>query len=266
LTFARAGGKLVWDNRAEVVLANRSGTTRSSILLLLFLAVVCVAGTAAYRAAKKPKGVLAKLDYCSAVIDLPSGGYRVAPALARTDQRETFDALISRIKPFAAITGTYYGPDYAPLGDIVTDGKLVRRGYQRQGIGFTPAGRIRFLERHGSARIDWKGCRAGVACGPRLVRGGRIRIDVRADGFRPAAAKIEATRCAVGATRDGKLVMLAVREPVTLHMLAQAMVELGAVDAINLDGGALCGFYSDGRCRAEPIRPVSNVLAVYKVK
>lgn len=247
-------------------MAERSENGRSYILFLLFLAVVCLAGTAAFRGVRKPKGILAKLDYCSTIIDLPSGDYRVAPALARTDQRETFSALISRIEPFAAITGTYYGPDYAPLGDIISDGKLVRRGFQRQGIGFTRAGGIRFVERHGSARIDWKGCRAGVACGPRLLRDGRISIDVRRDGFRSAAARIKATRCAVGATRDGRLVMIAIREPVTLHVLAQAIMELGAVDAINLDGGALCGFYSDGQCRAEPILPVSNVLAVYKVR
>lgn len=228
--------------------------------------MVCIAATAAYRYAARPRGILAKLDHCSAVIDLPSGDFRVAPALAHIEEGERFDDLMGRLKPYAAITGTFYGPDLAPLGDIVTDGKLLRRGFQRQGIGFTGSGEIRFLERRGSARMDWRGCSAGVSCGPRLLRGGKIDINVRRDGFTASAEKIEATRCAVGATRDGKLVMLAVRESVTLRTLAQAMLELGAVDAINMDGGALCGFYSEGECQAMPFKPMSNVLAVYKVE
>ena len=254
------------ETHTEVILAGRSAGKRSYVLPFLFVIVACLAAAAAYRSAVRPRGVLANLDYCSATIDLPSGDYRVAPELARIDQAETFDALIARLKPYAAITGTFYGPERVPLGDIVIDGKLARRGFQRQGIGFTRAGQIRFLERHGSSRINWQGCCAGVACGPRLVRDGKIDIDVRRDGFTAAAARIKATRCAIGATGDGKLVLIAVKERVTLVTLAKAMRELGAVDAINMDGGALTGFYSNGRCQAEPMVPVSNVLAVYKVK
>lgn len=250
----------------EVILAARSARKRSHVLPFLFVVVACLAAAAAYRSAVRPRGVLANLDYCCATIDLPSGDYRVAPALARIDQAETFDALIARLKPYAAITGTFYGPERVPLGDIVIDGKLARRGFQRQGIGFTRAGQIRFLERHGSSRIDWKGCRAGVACGPRLLRDGKIDIDVRGDGFTAAAARIKATRCGIGATGHGKLILIAIREPVTLGTLAKALLELGAVDAINMDGGALTGLYSNGRCQAEPMVPVSNVLAVYKVR
>lgn len=227
---------------------------------------MCLAAGLAYRNAGHPRGLLAKLDCCSAVIDLPSGGFRVEPVLARTEQDETFAALIARVRPYAAITGTFYGPEHTPLGDIVADGKLACRGFQRQGIGFTSSGEIRFVERHGSSRIDWRGCCAGVACGPRLLRNGKIDINVRRDGFTSLAARIEATRCAVGATKDGKLVILAIREPVTLRTLARAMLELNAVDAINMDGGALCGFYSEGVCRAVPVKPVSNVIAVYRMK
>lgn len=249
----------------EVVLAGKSRGGPSCGLFALFVVVACLTAVICYRA-EKPRGVLAKLDYCSTTIDLRGGGFRVAPVLAQSEGGEQFDDLIARAKPYAAITGTFYGPDGSPLGDLVADGRLIHRGYQRQGIGFTRSGGIRFLERRGRGRLDWSGCYAGVACGPRLLRDGKIDINVRRDGFTPIAGRLEARRCAVGATRDGTLVMLAIRESVNLHTLARAMLELGAVDAINMDGGSLCGFYCDGECKAQPIKPMSNIIAIYKVK
>lgn len=243
------------------MLRNSSG----KLIVWLALIAVCAAGVAGYKSIPRRTGLLAKLDCSYTVIDLKDG-YRVCPALAHIERDETFAEITKRLKPYAAITGAYYGPERKPLGDIVINGKVVCRGCQRQGIGFTRGGRIRFLERRGSSRISWKGCVAGVACGPRLIRNGKIDINVRRDGFGPRATKIEATRCSVGATRDGKLVMLAIREPVTLSKLAEAMRELGAVDAINMDGGALCGFYLDGKVLAEPIVPLSNMIGVYKTK
>lgn len=230
-------------------------------LIVAFVGVVIGYGTCS-----KQKGLVSTLDCHYTVIDLKSGGYRVRPALADIKQRETFEEITRRLKPYAAITGTFYDENHRPLGDIVINGKIACRGCQRQAIGFTSNGRIRFLERKGSSRIDWRGCDAGVACGPRLIRSGKIDINVQRDGFRKGAAKLEARRCAIGATRDGKLVLLAVKDYVTLKKLAEAMQQLGAVDAINLDGGALCGFYLKGKCLAEPILPVSNVIAISRTK
>jgi len=246
-------------------LARRSGSALVRALVVLALCAA-VGGVVAQRVREKPRGVLCKLDHCVAAVDLRSGRFRVAPALAHIAREESFAAQMQRLKPYAAITGTFYGPDLRPQGDILADGKLINRGFERQAIGFRKDGRICFLERHGSERLRWTGCYAGVACGPRLVRDGRIDINVRRDGFGPRALTIQATRCAVGATADGKLLMLAIRERVTLRTLAQAMVELGAVDAVNMDGGALCAFYAAGKCGAEPDLPINNVIAVYKVK
>ena len=226
---------------------------------------MCAGVVIGYGTCSKPKGLLGTLDCHYAVIDLKSG-YRVKPAIAREDKPETLEDIARRLKPYAAITGTYYGYKHEPLGDIIVDGKIACRGHQRQGIGFTSSGKIVFLERKPNSRIDWRGCSAGVACGPRLIRNGKIDINVERDGFSKRAATKEATRCAIGATKDGKLVMLAVEDQVTLQKLAEAMRELGAVDAINLDGGSLCGFYLNGKVLAEPVLPISNIIAVYKTR
>lgn len=246
-------------------MAYRANKGSGRVIVWVVLLAACLGVAIGYRTCSKPGGLLGKLDCHYAVIDLKSG-YRVCPALARVEKQETFHGIVKRLKPYAVITGTYYGERHKPIGDIVIDGKAACHGGQRQAIAFTSNGGIRFLERKGSARLDWRGCDAGVACGPRLIRSGKIDIDVRRDGFRAGAATLEATRCAIGATRDGKLVLLAVNEYVTLRRLAEAMIELRAVDAINLDGGALCGFYLNGKFLAEPFVPVSNVIAVYKTR
>lgn len=247
-------------------MARRRSKPRIGVFTLLFLIAVCIAGLAVHRPAKNPPTLLDTLDHCSIIIDLLSAGYKVAPALANTDEAEHFDAMMRRIKPIAAITGTYHDPRQIPIGDILIDGTLVCRGYQRQGIGITESGRIVFRERRGASRIDWRGCRHGIACGPRLLRDGKVAIDAVADGFSKTADTVEASRCAVGANAEGHLIMLAVREPITLQILAEAMVELGAINAINMDGGSLCAFYADNRCLIQPVLPVSSVLAVYEVK
>ena len=243
-----------------------SHTNRKSILgvyLVLFLGAACLAGVAvAHYVAKKTPQILSGLEHHSIIIDMRSGDYRLKPVLANSGESECFDDVVARVKPVAAITGTFHDPALKPLGDILIDGKLANRGCQRQGIGITNDGIIVFRERKEAARIDWKRCRDGIACGPRLLRAGEIQIDVRADGFKDSANTLKAARCAVGATEDGRLVMLAVREPITLQTLAAAMLQLGAVDAINLDGGSLCGFYANGKCRIRPFLPVSNILVV----
>lgn len=215
----------------------------------------------------RPAGVLNKYNISYTIVDLRSGKYRVTPILASTpDHSEDFTSMINRTKPYAAICGTYYDPDYKPLGDILINGKLVNRGCQRQGIGFTLNGKIKFFERKGKSRINWSGCISGIACGPRLVRAGHKDINVKRDGFGPSAATNEAFRCAVGARKDGKLILCAIENAVTLNTAAEIMIELGAVEAINLDGGSMCALYENGKYHAMPVYAVSNILAVYKRK
>jgi exopolysaccharide biosynthesis protein len=96
------------------------------------------------------------------------------------------------------------------------------------------------------------------------VRSGKKDINVRRDGFSASAATNKAWRCAAGATKDGKLVLCAVSQSITLSTLADVMLELGARDAINLDGGSMCALYVDGKYRVQPARSMSNILVVYK--
>lgn len=199
------------------------------------------------------------------ICDLSSGKYKVKPEVAAgSEGAEPLKSMIKRLKPYAAICGTYYDENNRPLGDIVAEGRIKLRGCQRQGIGFTSSGKIRFLERKGCSKIDWRGCTSGIACGPRLVRAGKKDINVKRDGFTSSASTNKAWRCAAGATEDGKLILCAVSQSITLSTLADVMMELGARDAINLDGGSMCAFYANGKILVEPVKPMNNILAVYK--
>ena len=90
-----------------------------------------------------------------------------------------------------------------------------------------------------------------IGGGPLLVQGGQIVVDAKAEGFSDAFAAQAAPRSAVGVTADGKLLLVAMhyspggRGP-TLQEAAQMMVQLGAQDALNLDGGSSSSLYLGG--------------------
>jgi hypothetical protein len=91
-----------------------------------------------------------------------------------------------------------------------------------------------------------------VGAGPRLLRGGRVAVTAKAEGFAPPQAPAfygtfvaaRQPRTLAGVRADGKLLLVTVdgRRPgwstgMTLPEAARLMRSLGARDAINLDGG-----------------------------
>ncbi len=107
--------------------------------------------------------------------------------------------------------------------------------------------------------------------GPRLVRAGRV--EVGAEGF--AHEKVRHPRTAVAVTVDGKLLFVtldgrqASSAGMTLRELAEALVELGAKEAMNLDGGGSTTMVTRDVLRNSPSdgaeRPVSDAILIYSV-
>src|SRR5207249_4280191 len=60
-----------------------------------------------------------------------------------------------------------------------------------------------------------------------------------------------------------KLLLLAVKSPVSLWRLAKLMRELGAYHAVAMDGGTSTGLYFGGQMIAHPGRALTNALVVY---
>jgi hypothetical protein len=92
---------------------------------------------------------------------------------------------------------------------------------------------------------DWSGMRQAISGGPWLVRGGHPYIDVAAQHFSTRSLGTREPRTAAGITKSGKLLLVTVdgRRPhisvgMTLPELSRLMCKLGAMQAMNLDGGS----------------------------
>ena len=165
----------------------------------------------------------------------------------------------------------------APVGLVVDDGALRSPAFdvvERDGVGYPTARGAVGVAADGGAEIAWARddgaapCRLGaplpnrpgapagavpacepwavaeaVGAGPVLVRDGRVAVATEAEVFFGSSIPDRHPRSAVGVAADGAVWLAVVdgRQPlsrgVTLEELAALMRALGAVDALNLDGG-----------------------------
>lgn len=112
-----------------------------------------------------------------------------------------------------------------------------------------------------------------IGGGPRLVENGVVNITGVIERFQPDVLYSRAPRTALGITHEGKLLLVTIngRQPnisvgVTLPELAVIMLDLGAVDAMNLDGGGSTTMVIRNQVLNLPSdgieRPVSNGIMV----
>lgn len=112
-----------------------------------------------------------------------------------------------------------------------------------------------------------------IGGGPRLVKDGKIFITSHEERFQPDIVNGRAPRTAVGLTADNQLLMVTVNGRkrdvsigMTLTELAELMIDLGAVDAMNLDGGGSATLVVRDRVLNLPSdgaeRPVASALLV----
>ncbi|MBI3923496.1 MAG: phosphodiester glycosidase family protein [Armatimonadetes bacterium] len=112
-----------------------------------------------------------------------------------------------------------------------------------------------------------------VGAGPRLVRNGVECVTALEEKFQKDVATGRAPRTVVGVTRKNELLLLVAdgRRPeesvgLTLQESARIMIDLGAVNALNLDGGSSTTFVIDGKVVNSPSdgieKRVSNALVL----
>ena len=102
---------------------------------------------------------------------------------------------------------------------------------------------------------------------PQLVRD-RVAVNIRQECL-ACPDSTPRGRTAVGVTGDGELVVVVIKDQteaaVSLQDLANIMSELGAVEAINLDGGGSSQLWYDGDRLVETTRAVTEGLLVHHV-
>jgi exopolysaccharide biosynthesis protein len=179
--------------------------------------------------------------------------------------RESWSAMIDRARPTAAITGTYFSTSSAvPVGTIIAGGRPVHAGFVGTALAFAPEQGVQLVACRPWARYDWSGFDTVLRAGPRLLTDGRMTLYPYDEGFRDPAILARKRRSAVGVTRHGKLLLVGVQRPVYLRTLAAALRDLGAVDAMCLDGGNSSGLFHRGKTWVKPGRALTNLLVVYE--
>jgi hypothetical protein len=189
-------------------------------------------------------------------VGLPKGGIPHA---------ESFQRLMDRHTPLAAVTGTYFDVKTCwPTGSIVVGGKLVYESHIGTAVCFSPANRVRFIAAKCGEACDLTGAQCALRTGPRLLASGDYALNPRQEGFREHGLYGARTRMILGVTAANKLLLVSVRTPVTFSRAAGIMKALGAMDAVCLDGGTSSAMYYKGQVIRHPGRMLTNVIEVLR--
>lgn len=199
-------------------------------------------------------------------VNLNARNIVVTPAIARhgIGTAEGFGSMLSRLKPCAAITGTYFCvKSLIPVGDIVVSGKRLNSGDIRTVACFNPQSGVAFRPVRELRKSHTETYPFALASGPRLVTYGVPGVYPHDEGFRDSHLYMKARRSALGVTKQNKLLLVTVDRPIYLSKLAWIMRELGAYHAINLDGGSSTALHYKGRSICHPGRSMTNLVVVY---
>lgn len=196
---------------------------------------------------------------------------RVRVRVARLDPQVPLAAWCAEQGARDALVGGFYTrPAGLPLGEVRLRGAATEHvpfaapwHATRACLHVGPAGDVRIARRDAlAAEPDGDLLQAG----PLLVRDGEVvcRDGEDPEGFSAAAQQFDSDitagrhpRAAIGVSDDALLaVAVDGRSPddagLTLEELARVMAELGATDAMNLDGGGSASLVCDGQLRNRP--------------
>lgn len=193
------------------------------------------------------------------IIYTPDYGENTRTNIYGTDLIIIDDTVIDKVNGAAAI----------PRGGVVVSGHGTARDFLNEvEIGDN-------FEIELKLEPDWlaAGYKYIIGGGPRLVKNKEVCITAELERFQADISNSRAPRTALGVTQDRKLLLVTVngRKPgisvgVTLKELAELMIELGAVDAMNLDGGGSTTMVIRNQVLNLPSdgveRPVSNALVI----
>ena len=169
---------------------------------------------------------------------------------------ERVSSIVNRTQAIAGINGGFFNFNpKAPVGLVMTNGQLVAPPLSdkpaRAAVGITSTRKAVF-DRVGYKdeklfsvnSTDWSEVIEALGGVSLLVRNGQPDVTVLEEGTGIGFSTTTHPRTAVGVTKDNQLLWVIVdgRQPelstgISLDNLANLMIQLGAVDAMNLDGG-----------------------------
>ncbi|MFQ3587397.1 MAG: phosphodiester glycosidase family protein [Fimbriimonadaceae bacterium] len=202
-----------------------------------------------------------KARYHAVVADMRSG--RVVAELVASPRLVSVWDLVARSQATAAITGTFFNhTSQQPVADVLVDGKLVARGNRGSGVAVCWYGNVKIFDAKFKEPFDWGNYQFGLRGAVRVVGNGRVNPDPVGQAFRDSRIWGRAARTAVGVTSQGKFVMMATPDAVSLTELGNAMVSRGIVSGVSLDGGGSTCLYYQGSLVIPPKRKLNNMVVL----
>lgn len=202
-------------------------------------------------------------------IDLKKANLRVLDASILGRARATVEEFAGATKATAVINGGFFDKQGKSLGLVVSDGEQKSRWLKRDwGIFLIERGRARII--HANDYRTGKDIEQAIEVGPRLVvNGDTMKLKDQT-----------ARRSAIGIQRDGRVILLASEQALSLQKLARMFADseraggLGCVNALHLDGGQSSQFYlfvpgNWGTPNPRIVRggaPVANAIGIFSSK
>ncbi len=170
---------------------------------------------------------------------------------------------IAREQPVVAITGTFFNlQSHKPVADVLVDGNLLARGSRGTAVGVDWFGEVSIFDKPFKQKVDWRSFQFGMRGAIRVVNGGVVRPNPKAQKFRDPALWGHAARTGLGLTKSGKLILFATAGKVSLSVLGKAMKTQGIRNGVALDGGTSACMYYNGSLIISPGRKLCNMLVI----
>ncbi|AEG61854.1 phosphodiester glycosidase family protein [Desulforamulus ruminis] len=208
-------------------------------------------------------------------IDLQQRFTEVWPVMGQDQlgKLETLSSMTGRTGAIAAINGGFFDTRTGiPDGTLMIDGKTVTTtNILRTTLGITSDGEVK-VGYYTPGSEEWQKARHLLTGGPLLVKDG-LPVDQAVQEGLWGNVLSAAPRTAVGVTASGRLLLVEVdgrqanySQGVTLEELSYLMIDLGAVQAVGLDGGGSSEMIVKGNIVNRPSdgkeRSISNGLVV----
>jgi exopolysaccharide biosynthesis protein len=169
------------------------------------------------------------------------------------------------------------GSSNIPADGFVISASGVARAWVAQNL--RPRGSVTLSLKLSAVETDqtelWQKATSIIGGGPQLIKHGRIEITNAAEKILPAFVRDTHPRTAIAKLKSGQILLVTVdgRQPgesigMSLTMLAELLIEFGAAEAINLDGGGSTTMVIRNKLANKPSdatgeRPVSDAILIF---
>lgn len=199
--------------------------------------------------------------YHVVAVNLSSGA--CAAETVHSDWLTSVHNLVDRSQPTVAITGTFFSPrSQKCVADVVVDGNLVAHGSRGTAVAVDWYGKVRIFDEPFNHPVDWSSYKFGLRGAVRVVDGGKVRPNPKAQRFHDKDIWSHARRTGLGLTTSGRLLLFGTNDQVSLSELGYAMKSRGVRNGVSLDGGSSTCFYYNGSFLVPPKRKLCNLFVV----